>query len=213
METSVRQARRTDAGFLAWAVLEAGRAHLKRGWYDIAIDLPEPEALELLQRLVLTRTPSWWRFDNFLVAEVGGDPAGALCAFDARTGWSGSEAALAEATAPLGWDAEALAAFWRRGAYVFSCVMESLGDVWVIENVAVVPEFRGQGVAGRLLAAALEKGRRRGFKTAQLSFLIGNAPAERAYIKAGFHLDRESRHPEFEAATGEPGLKRFIRRP
>lgn len=212
METLVRKARRDDAGFLAWAIREAGRAHLDRGWYDIALGLPEAEALEVLRRLVLTRTPSWWRFDNFLVAEVGGSLAGALCAFDARTGWTGSEAALAEATEPLGWDEDRRKAFWTRGAYVFSCTLESLGDVWVIENVATVPEFRGQGVAGRLLLAALETGRRRGFKTAQLSFVIGNDSAERTYIKAGFHLETESRHADFEAAVGAPGLKRFIRK-
>ena len=212
METLIRKARREDAGFLAWAIREAGRAHLDRGWYDIAIGLPEAEALELLRRLVLARAPSWWRFDNFLVAEVGGSLAGALCAFDATTGWAGSEAALAEATEPLGWDDDQRKAFWTRGAYVFTCVMENLGEVWVIENVAVEPEFRGQGVAGRLLLAALEKGRRRGFKMAQVSFIIGNDSAERAYIKAGFHLDVESRHPDFEAAVGAPGLKRFTRK-
>ena len=213
MEAVIRKARRDDAGFLAWAVLEAGRAHLDRGWYDIAIDLPQAEALEVLRRLVLVRTPSWWRFDNFLVAEVGGSLAGALCAFDAKTGWAGSEAALAEATAPLGWDEDRLKAFWTRGAYIFSCAMENLDEVWVIENVATVPEFRGQGVAGRLILAALDVGRRRGFKTAQISFVIGNESAERAYIKAGFNFDVEARHADFEAATGAPGLKRFTRKP
>jgi len=209
----VREARPQDAGFLAWVILAAGRAHRPVGWYDIAIGLPETDALEVLRRLVLTQTPSWWRYDNFLVAEVEGRPAGALCCFSAGEGWSGSQAALAEATAPLGWGEAELAAFWTRGAYVFTCALESLGDVWVIENVATTPEFRGQDVAGALLAAALDKGRRRGFQLAQLSFLIGNAPAERAYAKAGFQPAGEKRHPDFQAAVGSPGLKRFVRAP
>ena len=210
MDTVVRAARPDDAGLLAWAILVAGRAHLSRGWYDIALGLPETGCLEALRRLVLTRTPSWWRYDNFLVAEASGLPAGALCCFSSVDGWDGSQAAVEEALAPLGWGPEALAAIWTRGAYVFTCALQSQGAVWVIENVAVRPEARGQGVAGRLLDAACEAGRSRGFQTAQLSYVIGNHAAERAYAKAGFQLVEESRHPDFEAAVGAPGLKRSI---
>ncbi len=211
MDAVVRAARPGDAGFLAWAVLTAGRAHLARGWYDVALGLPEPEVLRLLERLVTTVTPSFWRHENVLVAEVDGQPVAALSAFGSTSGWGDAQGALAEAAAPLGWSADDLANVWIRGAYVFSCTFAPQEDVWVIENVAVAPSVRGMGVAGRLLEAAFDRGRGRGFRQAQITFQIGNAPAERAYAKAGFRLSEEKRHPDFEAVSGSPGLRRFVR--
>ena len=211
MQALVRQARAEDCGFLAWVMLAAGRGHRDLGWYDIALALPEPQCLEVLSRLVLTSPPSWWRYDRFLVAEADGAPAAALSAFGSSE-YEGSEAALAEAVRGLGWDHGRLAEVWTRGAYVFSCTMSPNDEeVWIIENVATLPGARGRGLAGQLIEAALDRGRAAGFGVAQISFLIGNDPAERAYAKAGFTLAEERRHPDFEAAIGAPGLRRFTR--
>jgi translation initiation factor 4G len=40
--------------------------------------------------------------------------------------------------------------------------------------------------------------------------LIGNDAAERAYAKLGFSVVEEKRHPDFEAATGAPGMQRML---
>ena len=50
-----------------------------------------------------------------------------------------------------------------------------------------------------------------GFKRAQVSFLIGNTRAERAYAKAHFTFAEETRAPEFEISMGVPGMRRFAR--
>jgi translation initiation factor 4G len=209
MAVRVRRARAEDAPFLAWAVLAAGRAHLELGWYDVALGGGEAERLEILRRLVLGQT-SWWRYDRWLVAEVDGAPAGALAAFGSGL-FDTSETAMAEVLQGLGWPAARIAEVWRRGAYVFTCTMgPPPSEVWTIENVAVRAEHRGRGVAGALIAKALELGRAQGFDKAQISFVIGNRPAERAYAKAGFRPSGERRHPAFEAAVGAPGLKRWV---
>ena len=211
MSAIIRSARPGDADFLAWTILAAGRAHLPRGWYDIALGLPHAECLVFLRHLVMTATPSWWRYDRFIVAELDGAPVAALCAFGAAD-YAGSEAAMAEAGREMGWTEAALAGVWTRGAYVFTCSVGEAGtDVWTVENVATAPAHRGQGLAGALLDEAMDRGRAAGFHKAQISFVIGNGPAERAYAKAGFALVNENRHPDFEAATGSPGLRRFTR--
>jgi len=46
---------------------------------------------------------------------------------------------------------------------------------------------------------------------AQITFLIGNDQAERAYANAGFEFAAERRSAEFEAATGVPGLRRYVK--
>jgi hypothetical protein len=60
-------------------------------------------------------------------------------------------------------------------------------------------------------ARGLEAARDAGFKRAQISFLIGNEPAEHAYRKAGFSFAEDKCAAEFEAAIGVPGLRRLAR--
>ena len=212
MAPVIRPARREDARFLAWCILAAGRAHLQRGWYDIALDLDEEGLADALARLVSTDTSSWWRYDRWLVAEVDGAPAAGLAAFGASA-FAESEAAMTEALGGMGWSGDQIGQVWLRGAYVFSCTSPPDDkEAWVIENVACRPEHRGKGLTPALIAHALELGRRQGFPEAQISFVIGNEPAERAYAKAGFTLVEERRHPDFEAAVGAPGLKRYGQR-
>ena len=212
MDPLIRPARREDAPFLAWCILAAGQAHLQRGWYDISLGLDEQGCLDALTRLVSTETPSWWRYDRWLVAEVGGAPAAGLAAFGSAA-FAESEAAMTEALGGAGWSADQIGQVWLRGAYVFSCTSPPDDkEAWVIENVACRPEHRGKGLVGALIARALELGRRQGFPEAQISFVIGNAAAERAYAKAGFEPVEERRHPDFEAAVGSPGLKRYGQR-
>ena len=212
MAPLIRPARIDDAAFLAWCILAAGRAHLQRGWYDISLGLDEQDCLGALARLVTTQTPSWWRYDRWLVAEVDGAPAAGLAAFGASA-FAGSEAAMIEALGGLGWSGDEVAHVWLRGAYVFSCTAPPDDhETWVIENVACRPEHRGQGLVPALIAHALELGREQGFPDAQISFVIGNEAAERAYAKSGFLLIEERRHADFEAAVGSPGLKRFGQR-
>ena len=50
-----------------------------------------------------------------------------------------------------------------------------------------------------------------GFKRAQISFFMGNTPAERAYSKSGFVFAEEKTAPDFEAALGIAGIRRFAR--
>ena len=212
MAAQIRHARQDDAGFLAWCILAAGRAHLERGWYDIALGLDEAGSLEVLTRLVQTWTPSWWRFDQWLVAEVEGAPVAGLAAFGSNA-FAASEPAMSEALTSLGWTHDQIAEVWRRGAYIFSCALAPDDhEVWVIENVAVRPEHRGEGLVLALLAEAIAIGRAKGFADAQISFVIGNQAAERAYSKAGFQPSDERRHPQFEAAVAAPGLRRFAMR-
>jgi GNAT superfamily N-acetyltransferase len=57
--------------------------------------------------------------------------------------------------------------------------------------------------------AVLERGRAAGFRAAQITYLIGNAPAQRAYERIGFvEIDRKT-DAQFEAIFGAPGTVRM----
>ena len=96
-------------------------------------------------------------------------------------------------------------------ARVLPCIPESLEEAWIIDSVATLPEYRGLGLAGRLLESILDRGRGLGFRLAQLSIYIGNTPAQRLYEKHGFNVIDENRCPDFEKEIGSPGMARMSR--
>lgn len=212
METLIRPATSGDADFLAWAMLTAARSHLERGLWDITLNRPEEESLSFLRELARTQTRSWGHYSGFTVAEVGGRAAAALCGYDpAETGVPALARAMDEAAERLGWSGEEVAAVWERFVPVGTCISDDAEGAWIIENVATLPAFRRKGLVKGLLENVLEAGRARGHRLAQISVIIGNVPAQRAYEKAGFVPDKEKRHPDFEAVVGEPGMLRLLR--
>ncbi len=212
MDVSIRQATAEDTGFLAWAMLESGRSHVGRGIWDLLISGPERERLAFLEQLALADTVSFCHYSTFLVAEANGQLVSTLCGYDAaKAGTPALIEAVAEVGQKRGWrDVEREQASQRVSPYL-SCSPEEPPATWIIENVATIAERRRQGVARLLLEEILERGRRNGYKQAQISLLIGNSSAQRAYEALGFTVTDEKRHPDFEAALRCPGIVRLAR--
>lgn len=212
MDVLLRPATIDDADFLAWAMLTAARSHLERGLWDITLNRCEEGSLSFLRELARTRTRSWGHYSGFIVAEVEGRAAAALCGYDpVETGVPALAQAMNEAAERLGWTGGEVAEVWERFAPVGTCISDDAEGAWIIENVATLPAFRRKGLVNKLLEHELDAGRAKGHKLAQISVIIGNTPAQRAYEKAGFLPDTEKRHPDFEAVVGEPGMLRLLR--
>ncbi|HVB86447.1 MAG TPA: GNAT family N-acetyltransferase [Candidatus Dormibacteraeota bacterium] len=210
---SIRPATREDVRFLAWAVVIATRSHLPKGWFDVALDRPEPYLLDFIGRLTLSQERSFWHYSYFFVAEAEGKSVAALSVFPAREGYTRSSDAMIETMTKVGLSDAEQQAVWKRADYLWSCVLPSENDpdLWAIENVAILPEYRGDGLAGPVLEHAIAEARSKGASQVQITFYIGNDAAERAYAKAGFKFKDEKRHSDFEAACGSAGLRRFAR--
>ena len=187
---TIRRATADDAEFLGWVILTAARGHLARGWFDIVLERDEEFCLAYCAQLVATKARSWWHWSLFSVAEVNGQPASALCGFGDESVYMASGAAMEEASRAMNLSAEEQAHLWPRGTFILSCTTGEDG-AWTIENVATLPRYRRSGVTQMLLAHELSRAREAGFKRAQISFLIGNEPAERAYRKADFGFAEE----------------------
>ena len=207
---TIRSATKADGDFLAWTIFTANRGHLARGWFDIILEKPEAYCLDFCKRLTLADAVSWWHWSLFRIAEIDGKPAGALCGFADEGVYAKSTDAMREAARGIGMSAEDRAQLWPRGRFIMSTVSGEDG-AWTVENVAVAPECRGRGVTGALLKDAFVQARKACCHRAQISFLIGNEPAEHAYAKAGFVFAEEKRAAEFQAGMGVPGVKRFAR--
>jgi len=208
---TIRSARPEDAGFTAQTILSSQRGYRPRGWFDVALGWPDAQCREFIARVAVARAVSMWHVSQFLIAEVDGKPAAALCAVPAAGTGPAAWRAIEEVAAETALDPSELETIRRRGAYTRACWVQGGEGDWMIEHVATDPAYGGRGLVQALIAHALDKGRAAGFSRATVSFLIGNMPAERAYTKAGFVFADEKRDPAFEALIGAPGFRMFAR--
>jgi ribosomal protein S18 acetylase RimI-like enzyme len=209
--SAIRPARADDASFIARNILASQRGPFPRGWFDIALGWDEPQCLAFVESIALAPTQSWWHITKFIIAEVEGEPAASLCALPAEGTVAAARGAIREVATAIGLSATDLMAILRRGAYGANCWVQGGEGEWLIEHVATLPEYRGRGLVQALIDHALAAGKAAGFERASISFLIGNEAAERCYAKAGFSFAEEKRDAAFEALTGAPGFRRFVR--
>jgi ribosomal protein S18 acetylase RimI-like enzyme len=214
MSIRVRRATLKDLDLLVWVMLAASRSHLERGIWEYLNDSGEEATSSFLRRLATTDTVHMSHHSLFLVAELDGEPGAAMSGYDSST--QGFEALLPEiatATTEEGIDAEDPEYVRRSGVLLGGMVMEDPGPPgprWVIENVATRPEMRRKGLVDALLHQLLGQGRERGFEHAQISVLIGNERARRAYVKAGFEPIAEARSEDWEREMGSPGSEMLL---
>ena len=208
---NVRRAEPADASFLAWSILQASRGHSKKGWFDVALNLPDTGCTEFVEQLTLTPPLSRWHYSRFSVIESSGDPVAALSSFRASEVLLSSPISIDNVAASCGWTAAERACIWERGAHVFTCIPRPADDCWIVESVATLPEYRRRRYATVLLDWALADGRSQGLSRVELVTLIGNESAEAVYLKAGFHVDQEIRDAAFEQALGVTGLRLLSR--
>jgi translation initiation factor 4G len=205
----IRAARADDVPFLAEVLEMAGRGHLPVGPWDFVF----PDAAERrrgLEALAGGGTRSWCHGSLFRVADRGGKACAALVAFEPEEIGDVSLAKpLFDVFRLLAWRPERMTALGPLLAPYQRCFPDMPPGSWIIENVGTRADQRRQGLVHALLEHALEIGRGRGYPSAQISCLIGNLPAQRAYEKAGFAVVEERRDAEFERQLGAPGFSRM----
>jgi GNAT superfamily N-acetyltransferase len=213
MSTTIRPATLADTPFLAWVQQEASRSHLPFGFWDVAIPGPDEYRLRIVERIGRAEARSFCHWSNFLVAEVDGEPAAGLSAYDDAKVATGDRflRAMFEALTAEGWNEARMGALSQRLGPFLTCALEQPDDTWIVEWVATKPAHRGKGLTKALLGAILDAGRARGHTRFQIGVLIGNTPAQRAYEGVGFTVVDEKTDPAFEATFGAPGIRRLQR--
>jgi ribosomal protein S18 acetylase RimI-like enzyme len=164
-QTTVRivEATRAHAPFIAWVTLAAFRSQLECGFWDFMLDGDEAYKLRYLEALTTTEHLHWVHHSTFIVAEVDGRPASALCGyFDEELGGPTLRFAGIEANEKTGRTEEEAAAGFDRAKSIMNVLPEHPPGAWIVENVATLPEFRRRGLVDRLMGEILERGRERG---------------------------------------------------
>ena len=77
---------------------------------------------------------------------------------------------------------------WIEGGHLVgnATLSQKKPGIWNLSNVAVLPEFRGRGIAGALVDIAVTHARRRGGKRILLQVRSNNQPALALYRRRGF---------------------------
>ena len=203
----IRPTTPADAPAVAQLMYLAGKSHVQRSIYELMFPEDMEEILRKLAALFTAATPSFYHYSHYLVSEVDGEVAGCLCGYNEREAGGRK---LAEALSEIGIDKEEGRAMYRRMLPFHRVNPRHFEDSWVVEHVAVFPEFRRLGIVSSLLEEVLRQGRERGYRSAELNMLIGNEPALGAYIKAGFVIVEERTDEEFMRIFGSPGMARLL---
>jgi len=201
----IRQAQKEDMAFLAWLILTAGRAHVKRGIWEVILGSSEKDCLAFLKMVAVTQTPHLFQHTCYLVAELDGEPVAGLGGYDPnKLGYPALQKALAEVFVQIGLNPDETNS--NQSHRILDCIPNAVEGAWIVDSVATLPEHRRKGIVDSLLEAIIEKGRRQGFQRTQINIYIGNVAAQRAYEKHGFKIIDEKHDPYFEEQIGSPGM-------
>jgi ribosomal protein S18 acetylase RimI-like enzyme len=208
----IRQATPGDAAFLAKNILIAGRAHVKKGIWEVVLGGTEEECKAFLHHISITKVPHLFHYSCYLIAEIDGiGPIGGLGGYDPRVfGYRALQQAIPEVYKKLNLPEQAFKNSQERASRILACLPEEIEGAWVIDSVAVLPGNRGQGAGKRLLIEILAKGKSQGHLVAQVSMYIGNEPALNLYRTLGFEVIEEKRDKYFEDTIGSPGMLSLV---
>lgn len=106
----IRNAGISDASFLAEAILIAGRAHVKKGIWEVILRGTEEECEGFLHHLSITQIPHLFHYSFYLIAEEDGvGPIGCLGGYDPRlSGYHALQQAIPEVIKKLNLPTQAL---------------------------------------------------------------------------------------------------------
>jgi len=98
-----------------------------------------------------------------------------------------------------------------RSQSAYEDLKETEADEFFISNLAVFPEFQGQGIGTLLMAYAEEMARESGLQKCSLIVAFGHENACQLYEKLGYKIVRSylSKHPK--VAEGSSGYHRMVK--
>jgi GNAT superfamily N-acetyltransferase len=188
-QITVRKATPQDVPVLARIEYEASLPpHNHCFWEDLLVPTGTP-VLEFLETMFKLGASNWGNVSDFILLEQAGNIV-AGCAIYNPTGTANDAHPLRLDKLPdiaqhLGWSQEAMHKFettYQALSDGLTDFLKSQADA-IIETVAVLPEFRGQGLGKTLIQAALQEAKARGASSAGIMVLHGNDNAKALYEK------------------------------
>ena len=98
-----------------------------------------------------------------------------------------------------------------RRSLTLANVKEAAAGEYFINSVAVLPEFRRQGIATRLMALAEAKAKQHGLDRCSLSVDVDNDTARRLYERLGYQIVDTIHRPRLQRLAGYSGQHRMVK--
>ncbi len=214
---NTRKATTVDIPFLARIEYEASLPPLNHCFWEDLLDGIRTTAMQFIEAELKTDASNWGNVSDFLILEAQGKPVAAAAGYVPGTeDYCPLRLSRLEAIAQeLKWSRENLTTFHDRYMALWGGDLRPIfltpQATWIIENVAVLPEARGQGFGKVLLRALLEEGRSQQHNFAGIMVINGNEVARHTYESIGFkpyqtfHADYFSEQFNIEF----PGVTKF----
>lgn len=164
MDISIREATKQDSVLIAQVIAMAIG-------YEIAEDYAGDDVIKVLSEAAETEGTQY-SYQNALIAEVDNMPAGAIIGYD-----GGNLKKLREAS---------LAVIHKYNPEVEIKEDETEVGEFYLDSIGVLPEYRGKGIASKLINAMIDLQVSRGYDCFGLLVDFDNSNAERLYLKLGF---------------------------
>jgi len=165
------------------------------------------KTLDVLERLFIARS-NRFSHEHAFMAEKGGNVAGLLLAHPAKIM---TRLDLLTARPMLGilGLGEVLRLFIR--FLPLAGGREAERDEYYISDLAVLPQFQGQGTGTRLLAFAEEQAARHGLGKCSLIVALHNDAARQLYLRLGYRIVETVTYSRLQQRCGERGYQRMMK--
>jgi ribosomal protein S18 acetylase RimI-like enzyme len=202
---TIRQGKPEDSEFLAEAIIQAEKSGTDLLSYSMIFGLPEQDFARVLTQILIEDIPgSELCAAAFLIAFAGDTPAGCVASWvEGAEGISSNIIKMNSLFYFL--DKSKLLIIKENIKIVETADIPREPGALQLESIYVVPEFRGQGVTGKLINRHIEIHRtgNMAIKKAQIQLMAENKNAVSAYLKAGFAITRER-------TSEDPAVTRFL---
>ena len=175
----IRKARKEESAqiaelfMLAWPVDEILDS-IGSNWNPMESNPISYEYLHESITLIAASEESIYCYENTLVAEIDGKVVGAMCAYDGAD-YQRLKQPIVDVLGP---------------GCMFAKLKETEAGEFYLDSVGVLPEYRGRGIASRIIEAQCERAASLGHKVAGLIVDVDKPQAEALYAKLGFtYLD------------------------
>ena len=202
-----RPAIASDANGLAELIYLAGQSQLSESSYSVSLGGSRDYQLQELAKLTNTAARSWFHYSHFEVAVIEGTVVGSAAGFDRLK----ADAEIPAALRAIGWTDEAIADLDEPLGSVLAVFPAEPTGFWTVDHVAVLPAWRGQGLARRCLLRVLDRGQQEGFQQCKLDFFQGNTPARKLYESLGFRHAATFTSPELRLILHRDAVERMTR--
>ena len=175
MNIIIRQARKEEASqiaelfMLAWPVDEILDS-IGSNWNPLESNPVTYDWLHKSITLIAASEETIYSYENTLVADIDGNVVGAMCAYDGAD-YQRLKQPIVDVLGP---------------DCGFAKMKETEAGEFYLDSVGVLPEYRGRGIASRIIEAQCERAASLGHKVAGLIVDIDKPQVKAIYTKLGF---------------------------